>query len=271
MVINRLHVGRKNRLIMIVYVNGGIGPEMEALRERRGIEEADIDFEQSLVREERQAERAFEVPHRFDFAEPKGAAAVRIFGDRVIGRAVGAGPMVLRPIELDAAGQPRSRQTDQGRFDDVVVVDERVTVGLVVCVLNPPAKTGHAHQLEILILQEPNPMLFLDFLVTDSVDDGVRIDASRATLIDALFQKHRVAIRLADEISGDDCIPSPNPNSRLLAHGYREAGRSVQGPTWTWMRQTFWLCGGTKPQRFAWPAATASESGAPLAGSRARW
>ncbi len=46
MVIHRLHVGRKDRLIVIVYVNGRVGPEMEALRERRGIEEADIDFEQ---------------------------------------------------------------------------------------------------------------------------------------------------------------------------------------------------------------------------------
>ena len=78
---------------MIVYVNGGIGPKMEALRERRGIEEADVDFEQGLVREERQAEGAFEVPHRLDFAEPKGAAAVRVYGDGVIDRAIGAGPV----------------------------------------------------------------------------------------------------------------------------------------------------------------------------------
>ena len=68
---------------MIVYVNGGIGPKMEALRERRGIEEADVDFEQGLVREERQAEGAFEVPHRLDFAEPKGAAAVRRLNDQI--------------------------------------------------------------------------------------------------------------------------------------------------------------------------------------------
>src|ERR1039457_1079990 len=248
---------------MIVYMHGGGGPKMETLRERRGIEEANVDLKQGFVREERQAQRAFKVQHWLNFAEPKGAAAIRVFGGGVIDWAVSAGPMVLRPIELDAAGQPRSRQTDQGRLDDVVMVDERVTVGLVVRVLNPAAKAGHDHQLEIPILQKHHPMLFLGLLVTDFVYDGVRIDACRATmidssrapLIDAPFQEHRVAARLADELRGDDCILSPNPNGRLLAHticaeAYQEAGNQGYGSTWTWMRQVFWLLGGMMPHCF---------------------
>jgi hypothetical protein len=39
--------------------------------------------------------------------------------------------MMLRPVELDAAADPRPGQADQRRLDDRLVVDEVVAVGLV--------------------------------------------------------------------------------------------------------------------------------------------
>ena len=49
---------------------------------------------------------------------------------------------MLRPVELDAAGDPRPIQPDQRRFDDAVVVDEMVAVGLVQCHLDTTAQFG---------------------------------------------------------------------------------------------------------------------------------
>jgi hypothetical protein len=41
---------------------------------------------------------------------------------------VRAGTVVLWPVELDAAGDPRSGEADKGGFDDVLAVEEIVVV-----------------------------------------------------------------------------------------------------------------------------------------------
>ena len=66
----------------------------------------------------------------------------------------GAGTVVLRPVELNPARDPRPGQPDQGRLDHLVVVDEMVAVGFIQRHLHPPADFGQDHDLEIAILQK---------------------------------------------------------------------------------------------------------------------
>src|SRR6266853_4438979 len=117
MVVNRLHIWREYRLVEVIHVHSRISPQMETLRQWSGIEQADADFQERFARVKGQPERAFEMPHRFEFTQPKRRASIRIFGDGVIDRAISTGAMVLWPVELDATGKPRASQANQRRFD----------------------------------------------------------------------------------------------------------------------------------------------------------
>ena len=84
--------------------------------------------------------------------------------------------MVLRPVELDAATNPWTKQTYEGRLDDVVVVDEVALGNLVVRHLHATAQLGQYHHLDIFVLQPYRLILLVHLLVGYRLDDRVGID-----------------------------------------------------------------------------------------------
>ena len=92
--------------------------------------------------------------------------------------------MVLRPIELDAAGDPRSRQADQGRLDHRLAVDEVVAVGLVLGDVDAAADLRQQQDAEILVFQ-PNGLPGVRGLrLGDPIGAGQGIDLAAAPLVD---------------------------------------------------------------------------------------
>ena len=65
-----------------------------------------------------------------------------------------AGPVVLRPVELDAAADPRPGQADQRGLDHRLVVDEIVAVGLVLQPVDAAAELREDHHAEEFVLDE---------------------------------------------------------------------------------------------------------------------
>ena len=102
--------------------------------------------------------------HRLVLTEPDRPAAVGVFFDGEIRGHEGAGPMVLRPVELDAAADPWTRQPHQGWLDDVLAVDEVVAIGFVAGQVDASAQFRQDHQADELVLQvhrRPGPRLRL--------------------------------------------------------------------------------------------------------------
>ena len=110
------------------------------------------------------------------------------------------GAMMLRPVEFDAAGNPRPGQADKRRFDDVLVVDEVVAVGLVLDRVDATADfRQHEHAEKIILNPDGLPFAIHRFL-RDAVRERQRIDLAAAALIDALFEKHRILVRRGGQI-----------------------------------------------------------------------
>ena len=74
--------------------------------------------------------------------------------DEDIGRHEGAGAVVLRPVELDAAGDPRPGEADERRLDHVLAVEEIVVVvRLVLADEDASADFRQHHQPDELVFQ----------------------------------------------------------------------------------------------------------------------
>ena len=110
---------------------------------------------------------------------------------------------MLRPVEFDAAGNPRAGKTDERRLDDLVVIDEVVAVGFIIGALNTAAELGQHHHADIFVFKPYGGIGLIGLFVEDFVDDRQGIDLAARTLIDALFKEHRVLIRSADAVGRD--------------------------------------------------------------------
>ena len=126
-----INVRREKALIGLVHARGDVGPPKKRLHERRAVVGAHLEFEIRLARMQADAVHAFHAAHRIVVAAPDGFRAVGVLFDFKIHRQKRRGPVMLRPVELDAAGNPRPGQADQRGLDDGLVVNQIVAVGLV--------------------------------------------------------------------------------------------------------------------------------------------
>ena len=201
-VIDGAHVRREDGLRIVVDGHSGVGPPQERLRQARAVVELSLDFDVGAVGIDGEGHLALGAVHLIDLGELDRAAAVLILRDAPVGRRVGRRAVMLRPVELDAAGDPRADQAHQRRLDDLVVVDEVIAVGLVVGALDAAAQLGQHHHADVVVLQPHRGIGLIDLLVEDLVDDRQRIHLAAGALIDALFQEHGVFVRLADAVGG---------------------------------------------------------------------
>ena len=110
---------------------------------------------------------------------------------------------MLRPVELNAAGNPRPCQPYQCGLDDLVVIYRIVAVGFVVHTLDAPAQLRQDHHKQIVVFQIDGIIFPINFGIGNALAYGVRIDPPAGALIDALFQKHRVLVIGRDRVGGN--------------------------------------------------------------------
>ena len=209
---NGVHIARKHRLIVVVDRHGGICPPEEGLRHGGRVVELALDFEHGASGTKHEPGHAFLVEHPFAFAHPHHGGAVRPAFDAEIDRQESARTVVLRPVEFDAARNPRPGQSDQRGFYHMVVVDEMALLDFVISHLHPTAQFGQDHDFEILVLKEYGVIGFVFAGILDLLDHRIRIYDSAASLINPFFEEHRILFRLPDTVGGQQDILLPYIN-----------------------------------------------------------
>src|SRR5882757_10604345 len=87
--------------------------------------------------------------HRVMVAAPHGNGAIRVMLDLCLDWHERRRPMVLRPVELDTAGDPGTCQANECRLDHVLAVEEVVAVCLVEPDVNAAANLRQYHQSQV--------------------------------------------------------------------------------------------------------------------------
>ena len=200
MVENGIHVGREHRLVFVVHLNGRIGPPQEGLRQRRAVAYASLNLKIGAARPQCEARHAFLVEHSLHLVYPYGHRAVLVFHNVAVGGQVCRRTVVLRPVKLYAARNPRSRQSHQRRLDDMVVIHEVAPPYFVVGHLYSSAELRQHHHLYIFVLQEHGHPFLVRLLVAYRLYHRIGIYHARRTLIHSLLQKDGVLLRLSDLI-----------------------------------------------------------------------
>ena len=76
----------------------------------------------------------------------------------------------------------------------MIVIHEVALFDLVVGHLDTSTQFWQDHHHDILVLDKHGLVVLVHFLVADRLNDGIWINHSTRTLIDALLQKHRVLL-----------------------------------------------------------------------------
>ncbi len=198
-------VGREERLVLVVDEGGDVGPPEERLGERGAVVEAGAEFDERGSGAEADAVHAFEAVERVVLAHPDGARAVFLIFDVDVGGHEGAGAVVLRPVEFDAAGNPGAGKADERGLDDVVAVEEIVVVVLLVLAgVDASADLGEHDEADEFVFEPGGLVGDVLWVVIHLVDKRDGIDFSGGSLIDALVEEDRVFLGCSDGVGGDD-------------------------------------------------------------------
>ena len=209
----RMNIRWEYRLRIIVDRHRRVGPPQKCLRHRGTVMQLGINPNICLVRENGKACHTLGAEHILNFTDNNGTAAILIFSDIAVNRIKRAGTMMLRPVELDTAADPRSCQTNQRGFDNMVIINEIVVIRLIISTLDSATQFRKNHHVKILIFQAKGVINAIFFLITDFINHAVRIYFAAATLINTFFQEHRVFIRLTDRVGRNCHVLTPDGNS----------------------------------------------------------
>ncbi len=131
MVEDGVHVGRKDRLRIVIDGNRRIGPPQKRLRSWRPIVQLYVDLQVGLAWVERETSRHFRPIHAVDFADPDRFAVITVRPDAILDRSERIRTMMLWPVELDPTRNPGTRKANQCWFDHAVIIDKIVAVSFI--------------------------------------------------------------------------------------------------------------------------------------------
>ncbi len=218
------HVGGEERLVVVVHLRGHVGPPEERLRPLVPVEQPHPELDDGRPWSQPDPVHALHAGERVVVGAPDHALALVDLPGR---RQEGGGPVVLRPVELDAARQPGSGQPDQGRLDDRVGVEQRRAGAPVEGQLDPTAELGQHQYPEVVVLQVEAGPAVVGAGLADPVVERQREDAARGALVDAAFQVGRVPVRFGGEVGRQQDRRGPGCDLDAHAGGpVAAAGRS---------------------------------------------
>ena len=136
--------------------------------------------------------------HPLHLAAPDRYAAISVFFNAVINSLKSRRPVMLGPVKLDPSRNPWACQPDQGWFDYLVIIDKVALFGFVEGHLDPPAQFRKDHDFQVLVFQINGIPLLIRLQIRNLFYYRVRIDYTTTSLVDALFQKHRIFLRISD-------------------------------------------------------------------------
>ena len=216
---HRMNVGGKDGLGIVVHRHRRVGPPEKCLGKGRPIIQLPRNLDISLSGIESDFCDTFRAVHLIHVMAEHGTAPVLLFLYLIIYGQKGGGPMVLGPVELNAPGNPWSREPHQSRFNDSIIIYKVITVGLVIGPLDPPAQLGQYHDLQVFVFQIYRRVILIRLFVADTLHRGIGIYLSAAPLIPPLVQKNGSLLGLPDPVCRNHRLLNPNlclTHSRLL-------------------------------------------------------
>ena len=187
-----MDIRRENRLRIFIDRDSRIRPPQKRLRQRGTIIQLAGNFNIRFSRIQRNFGNLTRSVHLIHIMGYDGLASILIFKNRAVDRKIRRRPVMLRPVKLDSSGNPRTKQTDQRRFDYMIVIDKIIPIRFVVSSLDSSSKFRQNHYLQIFVFQINGPVGFLHLIVPDPVYCRIRVHFAAASLIDTFFKKNRI-------------------------------------------------------------------------------
>ena len=164
---HRIDIGREHALVRIVHLNRGIGPPEERLGQAGAVAYTTLYLKIRAAGAQRETCCTLLVEHPLHLVHPHCHTAVLVLDDVTIDWQEGRGSVVLRPVELNAAADPRSRQPNECRLNHMVIIHEMTLFDFVVGHLDAPAQLRQYHHLDIFIFQPHGLPFLVNLLVAD--------------------------------------------------------------------------------------------------------
>ena len=98
-----MHIRREHGLGIVIDGHRRIGPPEEGLGHAGPVVKLDADFQPGFIRVQGKIGVSLGAEHVLHLAHHNGGAAVFVFLHMEGHRIIGAGPVVLRPVELNAS------------------------------------------------------------------------------------------------------------------------------------------------------------------------
>jgi len=92
-------------------------------------------------------------------------------------------PVMLRPVEFDASGDPWPREPDEGRLNHILPIEKVVSVGFVQPNVNPSTDLRQYHQAQIRVLDVHRFPRLLDCRLCNAIHKWKGVDPAAATLV----------------------------------------------------------------------------------------
>jgi hypothetical protein len=219
------HVGREERLVPLVRARSDVRPPEEGLRHIGAVREARLDLDERRVTPQPDPVGTAHPLHRVEVAVPDDDLLVARTLDVRLDRQERGGPVMLRPVELDATRHPWTREADEGRLDDVVAVEEVVVAGLVVADVDAPTQFGQQHEPDPAVLEVNRAPLAGRASRRDAVDERNRVDPAARALVHPAVEEERIPVGLSRFVGLDEEWGLPAGDAACLETLALAAGR----------------------------------------------
>ena len=178
MVHNCMYIRWENRLCIVVYRYCRVCPPQESLCHWCTVVELSADLDICFVRIQSEACNSFCSVHLVYIIDHNSLAAVFMFGNCVVYRLISSRTMVLWPVKFNTAGNPRSGQAYQSRFDHMITIYEIISICFVICTLDSAAKFRENHYFDVLVFQIYCFPCFVLLDIFDFLNYRIRIHSS---------------------------------------------------------------------------------------------
>ena len=104
------------------------------------------------------------------------------------------------------AGHPRADQPDQGRLDDMLMIDEIVVVAFIDRLEQPPANFRQNADAHVFVFEIDDVIGFVGLFVRQRIVQRIRIDPAFGALRSTAEIKHRARLWIAGEVGRNDNV-----------------------------------------------------------------
>lgn len=111
--------------------------------------------------------------------------------------------MVVRNVPFDAARNPGSDQSNQGRLDHTLFVEEGVAIGLVHAGEDTSTDLRRNANLEVFVLQIDQTVGLVLLPAGQGIKQGIEIDPPLRSLRRPAKLEHRILLRRAGDIRSE--------------------------------------------------------------------